>query len=257
MRFLALALLLAAQIPDAQAKGRSGALWDSWYTVSAGGARAGYYNDSAEIKEGKVFFKNRFWKQEEGFINEEQLGLVSEDSADLRPVFFNFRSVYRNSETIIDGTVKEGKLLVKVRKNGQEQPLIQRSLPKNVIFASMFPLLLGKKIAGTPVGKTIGFETILEDKPETGYAPVSGTFRLEKPDEFASRTKTVRVVVDYNANKSVWYVEPSGMPVLIESPALQQKVQKVPRAEAEKFLSAQGAAPGGSNPRADGAVDSE
>src|SRR3990167_407367 len=76
-------------------------VWDAWYTVTLKDkTHYGYYNDKLEIRQGKLFGQNRYWKNEENFINEETLGVFA--AANLTPLFFNFRRIYRSNETIID-----------------------------------------------------------------------------------------------------------------------------------------------------------
>jgi hypothetical protein len=242
---IALALLIplsAAAAPKPAAKPAAPAArataplrWDAWYTVTVEGKHAGYYNDSVEARDGKIFFKNHFWKQDEGFINEENLGVVSEDDADLRPVFYNFRSLYRGQETVIDGNAHGSELILKIRKQGQEQPALKRSLPPRLIFASVFPVLLRNRLPGLAPGRTVSFLTLLEDHPGDEFA--AGRFHVEAPDEFARKTGTTKLKVRFNDNDSFWYVEPNGMPVRIEVPSLRQTVQKVTKAEAQMFLS--------------------
>src|SRR5262245_52550210 len=86
-------------------------LIDEWYTITlnqggiGGPIRYGYYNDHLEERDGKLYFQNRVWKLEQGFVNEEQLGAMAQNDTELTPLLYNFHSNYRASETMIDGTV--------------------------------------------------------------------------------------------------------------------------------------------------------
>ena len=107
--FVFLALLAIFPRPAAAASGSAAAAiaksWNHWYTVTIlPGTRYAYYHETLEKNRGRLHFKTEMWKKEEGFINSEQLGVFSQDDADLTPLFYNFHANYRQSEASIDGT---------------------------------------------------------------------------------------------------------------------------------------------------------
>lgn len=213
-------------------------LWDAWYTVTVGkGMHYAYYNDRVSLKQGRVHFQNHFWKNEEGFINEEQLGAFALDDADLTPLFYNFHSTYRANETNIDGNVQDGKIItVKIRKNGKELPLVKLSMPSRTIFSALFPVWLGRKLPQLQNGKSLSFYSILEDNLEVAFSAVPGNVKLLKPNELSTQTKTSRVAVNYRDLPSEWYLDSQGMPIRIEMPSQETLIQKVSEQEARKFL---------------------
>ncbi len=213
-------------------------LWDSWYTVQVGkGMKYAYYNEKVTLSDGKILFQNKFWKKEEGYINQEQLGAVAAADEKLTPMFFNFRSVYRTTETRVDGTVKDGKILsAKARRAGKDLPTVSKSLPKDVIFTSIFPVWLKEQWQKLDSGKTLSFVSLLEDDVDTGFATAHGRVRLEPSDELSKKTKTRKGLVDFRNMKSTWYVLATGEAVRIEIPAQETLVERVDRAKAEKFL---------------------
>jgi hypothetical protein len=213
-------------------------LWDTWYTMTIGkDLHYEYQNDHVEIKDNRIFFQNRVWKKEEGFINEEQLGEYAENNADLSPLFFNFHSTYRGQETKIDGTITGGKTLtVKATRAGQELPLIKKSIPSKVLLSELFPIWLGLHLKEVKVGQSKSFLTVLEDAIDTGFALESGSFRMEKPDDFAKKTDTLKLLVNYRGQETHWWVKLSGEAVRVEVPAEHAVMQAVEKSVAEKFL---------------------
>ncbi len=216
-------------------------LWDAWFTVAIGGTeRYQYYNERVEIRGNRIFFQYQSWKNEEGFINEEQLGAVSEKNADLTPVFFNYHSSMKNSELTIDGTVSEGKYITtKIRKTGVELPPSKRALPQKMIWSQFFPVWLGLKLSSLKQGQGGAFLAFAEDSADPNAGIEKGLLRLEKPDDRAQRTKTKRLLIDFRGNKSVWWVEPNGCVLRIELPKQNAVVQRVSQAEAKKFFESQ------------------
>jgi len=223
----------AAPPPEEKAQ----VLWDSWYTVTLQGKIPyGYYNDRVEKKQNKIAFKNQFWKKEEGHVNEEQLVAFAEDTPALTPVLFNFHSSYRATTIDIDGTIQGGKLSVKSRKNGKTLKTIARSIPKGAFFSSMFPVWIGKRAAQLKEGKLVSFSTVLEDNLDRQYAPVSGTMRLEKADDYATKNSALKFAVTYQDRKSTWYVAKTGETLKIVMHDQAAVVEKTPEAAARKFL---------------------
>ena len=218
-------------------------LSDLWYTITLKEkVHYGYYNDRAELKQGKLFFKNQLWKNEEGYINEEQVGVFSENNPELTPLFFNFHSTYRTTETTIDGTVQSGTggnvLTVKVKKGGQELPLIKKNLPSKIFFSSVFPLWLERRMATLKPGQTQSFLTILEDSVDSGFETAFGRIQVEKPDAFATKSATTKITVTNHDQRSIWYVDAKGNPVRIEMPEQHAVVERVAESVATKFLAA-------------------
>lgn len=212
--------------------------WDYWYTVTVGqNIHYAYYNDKIEFKEGKIVFQNKFWKLEEGYLNEEQLGSVAVANADLTPLFFNFHSAYRNTETKIDGNVRDTKtLLVKVRKGNSDLPLIQRALPPRSFFSVFFPLWVSFRFPLLKPGRFHSFSTILEDNLELGFQPVGGQFRIEPSNPTSQKTATRRLSVNYRDLRSTWYVDDQGAAVRIEIPAQRTVIERVSQGVAQSFL---------------------
>ncbi len=218
-------------------------LWDSWYTVKVGGSIPfGYYHDRVEIKDGKIAFQNQYWKNEEGSINEEQLIAFAENTDNLTPVLFQFKSFYRDSTIDLDGTMKSGILKVKIRKNSKEIPSIERSVAKKAFLSSHFPIYLGKHLKKAKKNTKQSFSAILEDQVQRAYQPVSGHYTLQEADEFAKKTKTNRIAVHFNDQEGIWYVHDSGQIERIElkgnGPGTNILVEKAEEAIARRFLMA-------------------
>ncbi|MGZ3689276.1 MAG: hypothetical protein ACXWP5_07210 [Bdellovibrionota bacterium] len=213
-------------------------IWDNWYTVTVNKViHYEYYNEHAEIKKGRYFFQNHAWKMEEDFLNEEQLGEFAEVSTELTPMFFNFHSTYRTTETTIDGTVDPKRMMtVKVHKGNTDLPIVHASLPQKTIFSSFFPIWIGQRLAAMKPESNYYVQVVLEDNIESGFGAQNGQLRMEKPDTFATTSKTTKLSISLNDMKSTWYVDKTGAPVRIEVPAQNTLVQRVSEKEAKGFL---------------------
>ena len=212
-------------------------VWDYWYTVSVKKIPAEAYNEKVVMHDDKLQFMSHVWKKEEGFINEEQLGAFSKADTDLSPLFFNFRSTYRASETVVDGNVHDGKTLVlKVRKGGEALPTVTRSIIPKTFFSVFFPVWLHKMVPTLKEGKTVSFSAILEDDIEHGFESEVGSIRLEKADEFATSSATKKILVDFRSVRSYWYVDAQGAPVRTVMPETGAVIERVSKDKADEFL---------------------
>jgi nitroimidazol reductase NimA-like FMN-containing flavoprotein (pyridoxamine 5'-phosphate oxidase superfamily) len=222
----------------AQAADAGKVLWDYWYTVSVKKIPYEYYNEKAVFRDGKIQFFNTVWKKEEGFINEEQLGSFSNADVDLTPLFYNYRETYRSTEVKIDGNIRDGKtLVVKVTKSGGSLPTVTASIRPKTILSLFFPLWLGKKLETMKENVTVSFVTLQEDNVDDGFNSVSGSARLEKPDDYANKTKTKRVAVDYKENaRSYWWVDKQGAALKIEMSDRGTLVERSTKEKAQTFL---------------------
>ncbi|MGE0615809.1 MAG: hypothetical protein AB7P04_09220 [Bacteriovoracia bacterium] len=213
-------------------------IWNNWYTVTLNGKTPyAYYNERLSIKDGKLHYQNDVWKKEEDFINRESFGGFAENNSTYTPIFYNFFSTYRTSETKIDGTVGADNVLsLKIRKDGKDLPVVKKHLPKGVFFSTYFPLWLRDNVADMKPGQPRSFSTILEDSIDTGFKVESGHARVEAPDEFAKKTGTKRVAVQYRDMPSIWWTDDKGNYVRMEMGRGVSAAELVPEAKAKKFL---------------------
>lgn len=225
--------------PNPSSLGTSGKIkFDAWYTITISPSiHYGYYNDRLEDRKGKLYFQNRVWKKEENYLNEEQLGALAKDNPDLTPIFFNFHSIYRTTETHIDGSFQSGKTLsVKVKKGAEELPLIKKILPSKTMLSVFFPVWLGKRISHLKPGAQLSFMAVLEDNIELAFSPVTGSLTVEKSDDFATQTKTRKINLSYGDRRSTWWVDHQGVALKIDMKDQKAIVEKVTKEKAESFL---------------------
>ena len=215
-------------------------IWDSWYTVTVNGTtHYEYYNEKVEIKNGKLYFQNSLWKQEEGFINEEQLGAFAENNEEVSPLFYNYHSVYRSSETVIDATMMvkgSHELSVRVTKDKKQLPVVKRNVPGRTFFSQFFPIWLVRHFKSAPIGKTVSFTTLLEDNIDGQFAPDEGSAKLEATDDFAKQSNTSKIAVEYHGLRSVWYVDGKGETAKLMMPEQNTVVEKVSKPVAKAFF---------------------
>ncbi len=243
--YLSLATFLITALPHstiANQRAKDRVLWDAWYTVTVNKViHYEYYNEHVEMKGGKVYFQNHLWKNEEDYVNEEQLGAFAENDSDLTPLFYNFHSTYRTTETKIDGTVQTSpsgtrQLVVKVRKGNSDLPVVRRSIPSKTFFSVFFPVWLGLHMKQLKPDQITSFMTILEDRLEQDFSPVTGETRLEKPDAYAIQTKTNKVLVNFHDMRTYWWVNAAGVAMRIEMPEQKTHVERVTESIAQHFL---------------------
>ena len=213
-------------------------LWDAWYTVTVNDKIPyAYYNEKAEVTEGRAHIQLRVWKKEEGFINEENFGEFAKTDSDLTPLFYNYRITYKTSETLIDGTIDENRLLTtKVRKNAQDVPTASKQLPKNAILSYMFPIWLAQRAPTLKQDQSLSFYALSEDALDTGFPVTTGSITLMKADEVATKTKTKRIKVNFMDADSFWWVGPKGNAIAIDTPQRKVLVQLVSKEKALGFL---------------------
>lgn len=252
-RRLALIVIVSLSTPHALAESASGAkppsksaaksqlLADQWYTVTVGGNKKyAYYNEKAETREGRVSFQTRMVKLEDGFLNEEQLGTFSEDTPELKPLFYNFHSTYRSTEIKIDGNIAGNSgttlLTVRIKKGNEELPVIKRSIVPSTIFSSVFPLWLERNLTTIKAKKTLPFMALLEDNLDIGFAPVSGRVMLKEPDDFAKKNSAVLVEVSFKDSVFHWWLDLQGKMIRMESPSQKMLIERTSRKKAESFL---------------------
>ncbi len=215
--------------------------WDHWYTVTLlPKTPFAYYRETLERNKGRLHFKTEMWKKEEGFINSEQLGVFSEDSPELKPLFYNFHATYRESEVSIDGSAANGRLQVRITRNGTELPVITRGLPTKAFFSSMFPIWMSRKLHNTPADQvksmSVPFLAILEDNQDAGFSAENGRIQVMDPDDFAKSSGTIRVQVDFNGQRSSWYLDKAGSPVRVEIPGQKTRIERSDEKRAKAFL---------------------
>ncbi|MCM2323543.1 MAG: hypothetical protein NDJ90_09810 [Oligoflexia bacterium] len=206
-------------------------LRDHWYIISVGTIPYGYYNDRVELRKGRLFYQNHVWKREEGFLVEEQLGAYAENTAALKPLFFNFHSTYRATELTIDGTVSPSgrDLVVKARKGDRTLPVVKRGLYSKAFFSVFFPYWLGKKAPLLKPGQRESFVAIVEDQPEQALTLMDGRVKAD-PKEAG------KFHVSYRGLNSFWWLDAEGIPEKIEMPQQRMHVRRVSENEAKQFL---------------------
>ncbi|MEN9723810.1 MAG: hypothetical protein RJB38_1796 [Pseudomonadota bacterium] len=228
---------------SALAKTASSPKWDYWYTVTIlPNHRYSYYHEQAELTKGRIHFKTEIWKNEEGFINSEQLGSFSEDNADLKPLFYHFHANYRSSEVSIDGTANGGRLQIRITKNGQEAPVITKGLSGKAFFSSIFPVWLQRQLLSVPAQQALSFSksfvAMMEDHQDSGFASEPGRFQVIEGDDYSKASKTVKVQVEFAGQRSFWYLDSGGAPTRIDIPTQRTRVQRSTEKEAKAFLNA-------------------
>jgi hypothetical protein len=223
--------------PPAKADPSGQTLWSSWYTVKVGKTPYQSYQETLERKNGKIKYLYQAKKREEGHLDEEQLGTLSEDLPTLRPVLYNFRSTYRKTEKTIDGTIADGVITAKLRTATEQLNGRKRNLPKEAFFASLFPLWVNEKIKiqKPKPGKLIPFTTVVEDTIESGIVE-TGRATIEKEDAIAVKTQSQKLKVQFRGIEAFWWIASNGMPRRIEIPDQKTVIEAVSEETAKSFL---------------------
>ena len=212
-------------------------LWDKWYTIQVGKQRYAYYNERFEIKKNRIICRYKMWKKESGFINEEHEGAISQNDAALTPLSYNFYSVFRTTQTKIDGNISpSGILKVKGSIGTKQIPVVSRELPKGTVFSIFFPIWIRKNLSKFKVGKSMNFKSFLEDQHERGYPNEMGTVTELAQGDFAKKKNARKFSVNYSGFRSTWWVAKDGSALRIESKQQNSLVQLVSKKEAKTFI---------------------
>jgi len=213
-------------------------LWDNWYVITDHGHPDSYYNEKASIQGDRAKIQVNTWILDGQKIRAENLGAYAKNTPLLEPLLYNFRSEANGQEKIIDGTILENGKVFSVKTKIADKPstsLRAQMIPK-LILASFFPLWIHqnyKRISGV---QPIEFQAIVEDKVE-GEVPVVGGSAYEmKQDEFAQKSGTRKLRIEFNKLVAFWWVTKNGDAVKIEVPALERVVKKTDQKTAESFL---------------------
>jgi hypothetical protein len=212
--------------------------WDHWYTVKVNGkVPFAYYHEKTQTVSGRTHLELEIFKKEEGFLNQENLGLFAQNDEAVTPLFYNYRMTFKNSETILDGTLDSAQYLnIKIRKNGSELPVVKKHLPANVIFSYMFPIWVAKRLPTLTPNHYVGFQAINEEQIEQQFPIVSGKLMLEPEDAFAKSHKAKKVSMIYEDMPSVWWLAKDGSAIRIVRGENQLVIDQVSKEQAHKFL---------------------
>lgn len=221
-----------------EAKKNANVLWDTWYTVTiAQNVHYAYYHETVKVDGDRLHFETKLWKLEEGYINEEQIGAYSRNTPKLEPLFFNFHSSYRSTETSIDGTVNEkGVLVVRTRKGKLDLPIVNTKLSRNTILSIFFPIWIGKNFNLFKETNSISFNSILEDNLEVNFKAVPGRATITDPDPFAINTKTHKFSVSLQDIDATWWMKTTGEPFKIVMPKQKTVIEATTQEKAESFF---------------------
>ena len=233
-KHLLFTLFFALSIP-AQAE----VLWDNWYVISEHGIPSSYYNEKAEIAGDKAKIQVNTWIKDGKRIKSENLGASAKNTNLLEPLLFNFRAQgLAGEEKIIDGTVlNNGKVFsVKAKEGIAPSKSLRAEMMPKIILTSFFPLWINKNYKRITGVQPIEFTAILEDKIKDEIPVVVGTAYEMREDEFAKKTKTRKLRIEFGKVVAFWWVTKKGDALQIEVPSAGQTVKKVDRTAAEHSL---------------------
>jgi hypothetical protein len=213
-------------------------LWDDWYTVSDHGHPNSYYNEKAEISGDKAKIQVNTWIKDGQKIRSEALGEVSKNTQLLEPLLYDFRTqTAEGQDKVIDGSITGKVFSVKIKTGIQtSKPLRAAMIPK-LILASSFPLWINKNYKRINGVQPIEFQAIIEDQVENEVPIATGTAYEMRQDDFAKKTGTRKLRIEFNKLVAMWWVTPKGDAIQIQITAAEQIVKKVDRKTAEAFLS--------------------
>ena len=221
-------------------------VWEAWYTITQkeGDVHYGYYFDRVEQQPDGLHFKNTIVKSENvGRITESVVAMSADrdpSQQHLDPTFFWYRQERAGQVVEVNGNVKDQKFLtVTTRVEGQDSAsVVKKSIPKNTIFSTQFPLWVRARLKDWKKGREVSFYSILEDPRDPTFTPVPSSARFEKevPGEKGEMLKMFRVKIAEN-QESTWHFGKDGVAMRIELPAMGLMIKKVDSQKtAESFL---------------------
>ncbi len=215
-------------------------LWNNWYTVSDHGHPDSYYNEKAETVGDRAKIQVNTWIKVGKIIRSEALGSVAKNTQLLEPLLYDFRTQTDDGqEKVIDGSIVEnGKVFSVKMKSGIEasKPLRAEMMPK-LILSSFFPMWIHKNYKRITGVQPIEFQAIVEDQVDSTVPVVNGTAYEMRQDDFAKKTNTRKLRIEFNKIVAFWWVTPKGDAIQIQVPELERLVKKVDQKTAQDYLS--------------------
>jgi hypothetical protein len=224
------------------APAQASVLWDNWYTVSLKGAPSSYYNEKVEVLSDRIKIQVNQWFKEgkEGkmVVRSENLGASAKNTPLLEPLLYNFRTVKDGVETSIDGTIlNNGKVFsVKIKTGDAEVKTLRAEMLPKLILTSFFPVWINKNYKRITGVQPIEFTSIVEDQVETTVPVVKGTAYEMREDDFAKKTGTRKLRIEFDRVVAFWWVTKNGDAVQIQIPSQEQLVKKVDKKTAENYF---------------------
>jgi hypothetical protein len=215
-------------------------LWNNWYTVTDHGHPESYYNEKAEIVGDRAKIQVNTWTKSGKIIRSDALGAVAKNTQQLEPLLYDFRTQTDDGqEKVIDGSIiNNGKTFSVKIKSGTEpsKPVRAEMIPK-LILSSFFPVWIHKNYKRITGVQPIEFQAIVEDQVDSTVPVVTGTAYEMREDDFAKKTNTRKLRIEFNKIVAIWWVTPKGDAIQIQVPALERLVKKVDEKTAQNFLS--------------------
>jgi hypothetical protein len=219
----------------------AGTIWDNWYTVSQDGAPQSYYNEKFDDLKETVKIQLNTWilvDAKTKTVQSENLGATAKNTTLLEPIRYNFRTVENKVEKSIDGSVqKDGKIFTSITTlNGKpSHPLKAEMIPK-LILTSFFSVWVHKNYKRINGAQPIEFHAIVEDQTTDQVPVIKGTAYEMMADDFAKKTKTRKLRIEFNQLVAFWWINPNGEALKITLPSLKKEVLKVDRGTALAFF---------------------
>ena len=224
-------------------------LWDNWYTVSLKGAPFSYYNEKVEVLSDRIKIQVNQWFKEGNAgkitVRSENLGASAKNTPLLEPLIYNFRKNENGVDTSIDGTVTNNGKIFSVKDktgNAEVKTLRAEMLPK-IILSSFFPVWINKNYKRINGVQPIEFTAIVEDKVKIAEDKSQSTIPITKgtayemrEDDFAKKTATRKLRIEFDGTVFLWWVGKNGEAVQIQVPSQEQLVKKVEKKIAEDFF---------------------
>lgn len=211
-------------------------LFEEWYQIIINKKdKIAYYSDRVSKVGKHIRFKHSLWKNEEGYMNREELSSFSEDNKELTPAFFNLFEKYRESETTTDGTFQNSNTIhITVKKLGEKPNKIEKNTRKNSIFSLFFPLWIAKNMDSMKGSTAHSVNVFVEDGKTSPSRQESATATLVPQDDFAKKTDSHKFIIKFLGQESTWWLKKNGMLEKIEMPAKNAEVIRVNATEAQK-----------------------
>ena len=213
-------------------------LWDNWYVSRTNGVAQYYFNEHAEITGDKAKIRVNYWIKEGTRIKSENIGATAKNSPLLEPLVYNFKTQDAGSEKTMDGTIMgNGKIFsVKIKKGVKNMTPLRAQMIPNLILSSFFPVWIHKNYKKISSVQPKEFAAIIENEVDTEVPVTKGDVYEMVPDDFAKKTQTRKLRVNFKKVVSFWYVTPKGDAIRIIAPNYNSETKKVSREEAEKSL---------------------
>ena len=152
----------------------------NWYILKANQKKLGYYHETVEQRDGKLYFRYRLKKFESGSVYTENYGAIAQH--DLTPITFNLTKSAQAALDITDASfrIENNNGVFDIRVSGARNTTITRQVSKETILDVFFPLWISKNWTTLENKRPATVRTFIEDQDTSSYRTQQVMVRMQE-----------------------------------------------------------------------------